>query len=325
MDVTVCADCAKVLPSQPSNPMTTSSPSTHFGFPMQHIGLGLFSFRNKEFLICVDHWSGYRFYSHLRSLSSTSVIATLTTWFNLFGWPSSIRSDGGPQFCGEFTRFCESHHHICHELSAHYNPKSNGLAEAGVKSVKNILRKSFSSGANADHMLYEWRNVPRSDGCSPAQLMFGCAQRTSLPTLPSQNVPINFNLAASSKDAAHARAKLDHDRSKLSLTSLSHGQEVYLQYSKSSAWDKREIIVSMRPDSLLYVIRVDNRFFTRPRRLLRPVACLILRVQPCQLRCFPPIRRLPRYPFPSRRLRRRRRARHLPHCPLPHTIFHLVL
>ena len=132
--VSCCVDCTKVLPSQPSNPISTPSPSTHFGFPMQHIGLDLFSFGNKEFLICVDHWSGYPFYSHLRSLSTSSVISTLTTWFNLFGWPTSIRSDGGPQFRGEFSRFCETHQ-IRHELSAPYNPKSNGLAEAGVKSV----------------------------------------------------------------------------------------------------------------------------------------------------------------------------------------------
>ena len=107
------------------------------------------------------------------------------------------------------------------------------FAEAGMKSVKNILRKSFSSGANAYFMfmLYEWRNVPCSDGY--AQKMFGRAQRTSLPSLPSQNMPINFNLAASSTDAAHARAKPDHDRSKLSSTSSSPGQEVYLQDSKS--------------------------------------------------------------------------------------------
>ena len=52
-------------------------------------------------------------------------------------------------------------------------PKSNGLAEAGVKSVKNILRKSMSSGADADVMLYEWRNVPHSDRYILTQLMFG--------------------------------------------------------------------------------------------------------------------------------------------------------
>ena len=157
-----------------------------------------------------------------------------------------------------------------HQVSAPYNPKSNGLAEAGLKSVKNILRKCSTSGSDAEHM-YEWRNVPSSDGYSPAQLMFGRAQRTSLPSLPSQHFPIDFSSAASSKDAAQTKAKLLHDRSKLSLTHLTPGQAVHLQDSKSSAWDKQGVIVSMRPDRLSYVIKVENQFFTRPRRLLRPV------------------------------------------------------
>ena len=161
--VSTCQDCVRVLPSQPANPMVTLSPSTHFGFPMQHIGLDLFSYAGKDYLICVDHLSGYPFYHLLRSLTSESVLKILSSWFNLFSWPSSIRSDGGPQFRGDFSRFCDKHN-IRHELSAPYNPKSNGLAKAGVKSVKNILRKSMSSGADADFMLYEWRNVPLSDG-----------------------------------------------------------------------------------------------------------------------------------------------------------------
>ena len=75
----------KVLPSQPYNPMSTPSPSSHFGFPMQHVGLDLFSFGNKVYVICVDHWSGYPFYALLRSVSTASIISTLTSWFNLFG------------------------------------------------------------------------------------------------------------------------------------------------------------------------------------------------------------------------------------------------
>ena len=59
------------------------------------------------------------------------------------------------------------------QLSAPYNPKSNSLTEAGVKSVKNILRKCYETGSNPDTVLYEWRNGPRSDGYSPAQLLFG--------------------------------------------------------------------------------------------------------------------------------------------------------
>ena len=88
-----------------------------------------------------------------------------------------MRSDGGPQFWGDFFAFCHKHG-IRHKLSAPYNPKSNGLAEAGVKSVKNILKKCVSSGADSDFMLYEWRNVPRADGYSPSQLMFGRSQQT---------------------------------------------------------------------------------------------------------------------------------------------------
>ena len=99
------------------------------------------------------------------------------------------------------------------ELSAPYNPKSNVFAEAGVKSVKNILQKCISSGADADFMLYEWHNVLRSDGYSPSQLMFGRSQRTCLPSLPLQNPPIDFHQAAVSKDTIHTRSKLDHERS----------------------------------------------------------------------------------------------------------------
>ena len=93
----------------------------------------------------------------------------------------------------------------------------------------------------------------------------------SVTCLPSQNVPIDFLSAASSKDAAQSRAKEYHDRSKLSLPPFSPGQAVHLQDSKSSAWDKQGVIVSVRPDRLSYGIRVGNRFFTCPGRLLRPV------------------------------------------------------
>ena len=94
--------------------------------------------------------------------------------------------------------------------------------------------------------------------------MFGRSRRTCLPSLPSHNPPIDFTQAAISKDTVHTC-------SKLSLPPLSPSQRVYLQDSKSFAWDRQCIIVSMRPDRLSYIINVDNRFFTRPRRLLRPV------------------------------------------------------
>ena len=173
----------------------------------------------------------------------------LTTWFNILGWPSSVRSDGGPEFCGDFPRFCAKN--IVHELSAPYNPRSNGLAEAGVKTVKNILRKCYASGEDPCLALYEWRNVPRTDGFSPAQLMFGRSQRTGLPTLPQQIRPIDFLSAASSKDKAHNYSRSYHDQSTLLLPALSPDQHVLLQDPKSSAWSKKGQVIEIDQTSYL--------------------------------------------------------------------------
>ena len=92
--VSRCAACVRVLPSQPSNPLSTPPPSAHLGYPMQHVGLDLFSYGGKQYIICVDHWSGYPLYAMLRSLTTDSILSILSDWFNTLGWPSSIRSDG---------------------------------------------------------------------------------------------------------------------------------------------------------------------------------------------------------------------------------------
>ena len=60
-----CSLCSRVLLSPSFTPMVMSPPSTHLGFPMQHVGLDLFPFGGKQYLICVDHWSGYPLYSVL--------------------------------------------------------------------------------------------------------------------------------------------------------------------------------------------------------------------------------------------------------------------
>ena len=54
-----CRECTRLLQSQPANPMSTAPPFRHLGHPMQHVGLDLFSFGGKTFLICVDHRSRY--------------------------------------------------------------------------------------------------------------------------------------------------------------------------------------------------------------------------------------------------------------------------
>ena len=77
-------------------------------------------------------------------------------------------------------KWCQMNN-ITHELSSTYNPKSNCLAEAGVKNIKLLLSKCSVTKEDPQCALYNWRNIPRKDGYSPAQLLTGRKQFTQLP------------------------------------------------------------------------------------------------------------------------------------------------
>ena len=97
-----CQSCYKRLPSQRENPCVTAPPSASFGPPMAHVGLDLFNFGGHKYLICVDKWSGFPLFKRLQSQSTKAITDILEAWFNVLGWPTAARSDGGPQFCGPF-------------------------------------------------------------------------------------------------------------------------------------------------------------------------------------------------------------------------------
>ena len=107
---------------------------------MLHVGVDLFDFSGNKFVVCVDKWSGYPVYKRLQTVTAKALIGVLEEWFNVLGWPSHLRSDGGPQFLGPFRTWCKINN-IIHEVSSPYNPRGNGLAEAAVKNVKAILAK----------------------------------------------------------------------------------------------------------------------------------------------------------------------------------------
>ena len=102
-----CEACSESRPSQPKNVRSTEHPSSTLGPPLSHVGLDMFEFGGNQHIVCVDQWSGYPLYQRMTSTTSASVIKTLSGWFNTLGWPSVIRTDGGPQFRNEFAQFCD--------------------------------------------------------------------------------------------------------------------------------------------------------------------------------------------------------------------------
>ena len=94
--------------------------------PMLHTACVLFSTVGKQWLALVDRCSGYGWATPLRKLEN---------WFNKFGWPTHIRTDGGLQFRSEFKDFCTLHG-IQHELSSPYNREQQSGRSSSKKYQK---------------------------------------------------------------------------------------------------------------------------------------------------------------------------------------------
>jgi len=250
--ISSCEKCQEMRPSQGPEPIISRTAS----YPMESVSIDPFEAAGKKYLVMVDRYSSYPFVARLNSTVTSSITSIITDWFLEVGWPRIIGSDGGPQFRSAFEDFCREHN-ILHQLSSAGHPKSNGLAEAGVKDVKNLLLKNDSWHA-FKFALQAFRNVPRTGPglSSPAELFFG--RRHRLPVLPALTIP----LPLSHKDNNSGRH----------LPPLQIGQKVYLQNGNTKRWDCTGVIKKVREHGRSYiVIRQDGRELLRNRIYLKPV------------------------------------------------------
>ena len=237
---------------------------------MNKVGVDLFNFKGQDWIVMVDQTSGFPEAKRLMSTSTKAVISALSKMFNTFGWPRIIRSDNGPQFRGPFVTFCVNHN-ITHETSSPHNPKSNGLAEAGVKSVKYLLLKTDKAKEDFEYALHSWRNTPREDGTSPAQIMFGRRQNTHLPTLDVHHEPINFEEAMTAKQRKSDANKRIHDKTAVSLTELKLQQTCLMQHHVTGKWDTLVTVTDRIPNTESYIVKSrSGKEYTRNRKFLHP-------------------------------------------------------
>ncbi|UYV73367.1 hypothetical protein LAZ67_10002871 [Cordylochernes scorpioides] len=126
-----CSVCIQEAVSKHEPLIPTNFPSR----PWQKIGMDLFKFENKWYLVVIDYYSRF---------------------------PEMIQLD---------------------RLTA--SVVSNGMAEAGVKIAKLILKKNQDPSLG----LLEYRSTPLENGYSPAELLMGRKLRTTLPIAPENLNP----------------------------------------------------------------------------------------------------------------------------------------
>lgn len=144
-------------------------------------------FMNSMFLIAVDAHSKWPEVSIMSSTTSAKTIEALRTMFATHGLPSQIVSDNGPQFVSaEFNTFLKLNG-IQHLTSAPYHPRTNGLAERFVRTMKAALKNDKSTAPlqyKLDTFLLKYRNCPHATtGNSPAVMLMGRPLRCRLDLL----------------------------------------------------------------------------------------------------------------------------------------------
>ena len=110
-----------------------------------------------NYLLVVDYFSRYPVVIKLGNITtSTAVISALKSIFSQFGIPETVMSDNGPQYASQ--EFCDFSHsyNFSHITNNPYYPQSNGLAERGVRTVKQLLTDS----SDVRMALLNYRSTP---------------------------------------------------------------------------------------------------------------------------------------------------------------------
>ncbi|UYV79219.1 hypothetical protein LAZ67_17001575 [Cordylochernes scorpioides] len=177
-----CSVCIQEAISKHEPLIPTNFPTR----PWQKIGMDLFKFENKWYLVDIDYYSRFPEMVQLDRITANVVVRSCKSIFARHGILETVVSDNGTQFgaAREFANFARQYG-FTHVTSSPRFPQSNGMAEAGVKISKLILKKNQDPSLG----LLEYRSSPLENGYSPAELLMGRKLRTTLPIAPENLNP----------------------------------------------------------------------------------------------------------------------------------------
>ena len=241
-----CQICKELNPKTPINPnIDPVTPITSLQ-PFESVGLDMFTWKNVNYLLVVDRMSGYIF---VETLNKNAKCKTVTEKFKLlcitYGFPREVRFDKGPQFSFEFEEFLKEIH-INPTPSSANNPRSNGLAEAGVRNAKILLQKSLEEKSSYAEVLQYFNQAPRSDGYSPSELFHGRRVRSHLPTIDET---VDVDKGKAHRELTDMVTK-NSTRTHKPVRALHLGDLVYCRH-----FDGKK---TLRIDSLCNIIEVRN-------------------------------------------------------------------
>ncbi|CAG9088221.1 unnamed protein product [Plutella xylostella] len=242
--VRACRACAEHAARPAREPMI---PHQVPPLPWMKLGTDLFEVGKKYFLIVVDYFSNFIEVSPLTNIGSKAVIAALKDQFARHGIPSELISDNGPAYSShEFRAFCQEWG-VTHVTTSPNYAQANGLSERAVRTVKGIIKKSLTSGADLYLGLLNFRATPRHGISSPSQLLMGRRLNTRLPVhidrlRPDRNNDNDFTNIIKNREYS----KRHYDAHSRELPPLREGEEVIVVEGAGAQGGRRRMRVAGR-------------------------------------------------------------------------------
>lgn len=254
-----CELCRIYRPKQQAEPLMTH-PVPHR--PYYKVGTDLFDCDGKSYIVV--YFSNYPEVGVLQSTSSKAVISYLKTVFARHGVPCELFSGNGPQFSScEFAAFAKEWG-FQHLTSSPTYPKSNGLAESSVKTVKTMMKKAQDRDDFQKSLLI-YRSAPLQNGLSPAQMLMGRCIRSNLPVNEDLLTPKSAYKVRKVKEEQKAKQRRLYNRTTKHLPMLKPGDMVRLRDISTGTWrQKGQVEEEVAPRS--YRIQTENGLSLRRNR-----------------------------------------------------------
>ncbi|CAB3985380.1 PREDICTED: uncharacterized protein LOC109476859 [Paramuricea clavata] len=246
--VSKCSVCNTYQPKQCKEPLLShDSPA----LPWSKVGVDLFIYENRNYVITVDYFSNFFEVDYLTSATTTAVVKKLKEQFSRHGIPETVFTDNGPQFvCKEFREF-SNEWEFKHLTSSPRYPQSNGKVENSVKT------------SDVHLALLEFRNTPSErDGVSPSQKLFSIRTRTCLPTTKDLLKPrvIDAEKVVTGAEQAKEKQKENYDVKARVLVPLEAGEIVRMRLPKEQKWSLGTCIKQVGPRNRRHIRKTAEKF-----------------------------------------------------------------
>ena len=259
-----CKICQQFQKSQAHEPLLPQEiPQVQW----QCVGTDLFHFDGAEHLIIADYYSKFFFVRRMNGqCTSRAVINTTKQIFGEQRIPSKVISDNGPQFASSEYKNFAAEWGFQHVTSSPRYPRSNGLIERTIQTVKNTLIKAKKSGLDSDLALLCLRSTPIDNVVpSPSELLNCRKLRGNLPMKSQNNLLIKDDVRTRLEQRQKIQ-KTNHDEHcGIELPPFVVGQKVTIQDQRSGEWSPAQI-KEVCPEPRSYLVETPNGYVYRRNR-----------------------------------------------------------